>query len=181
MARVEVNDYITSEDVDGILLVIKGACFFVPDGRCDYLDHDNSKSGIAKAVLVDYLICKNDIVNKNGINSLSPTIANIEMLPNKDSSNVIVWLERNHFYDIDESECYIIPAKVILTTKSQPVEYLSFSYNLRFNWQNVIYNYVCIYKGCTVYCNIISQKENLNNIIFNKQSLPIGKELGDYR
>jgi hypothetical protein len=181
MFKVEVNDYSTSENVDGILLVIKRACFFVPDGRCDYLDHDNSESGMAKAVLVDYLINKNEIVNKNGIKSLNPTVANIEMLPNKDSSNVIVWLERNHFYDIDESECYIIPAKVLLTTKSQRVEYFSFSYNLRFNWQNVIYNYECIYKGCDVYCNIISQKENLNNRIFNTQSLPIGKELEVYR
>ena len=179
--KVSADDYRTSEVVDGTVLVIKGACFFVPDGQCDYLAYDNSKTERAKAVIVDYLTGNGDIVNKKEIKSLNPTVANIKMMPNKDGSDVIVWLERNHFYDIDENECYIIPAKVKLTTKSKPIEQLAFSYILRFDWQNVIYNYECIYKGSTVYCNIVSQTEHLKEGIFNTQSLNIGKESGFYR
>lgn len=169
---VSGNDYNDqeSEVVDGTILVFPKACFFVPNGYCYYLACDNSSGEKTKALIIDHLERIYDV------NLREPIVANINMLPNKDSSDIIVWLERCRFDFVKEDECYIAPAKVKLTTRFRPVQNLSFSYILRFRWKDIIYKYECIYKGSPVYCNIISFNESQKNKIINMQSLPIGKE-----
>lgn len=159
-----------SEDVNGVLLVTNKACFFIPNEKCEYLECDDTNGFDTKALVIDYFTEKDDI------QSLDPIIANISMLPNKDSSDVIVWLERSNYNLIKENECYIIPAKVRLVTHFKPIKHLSFTYILRFNWQGIVYKYKCIYNGNAVYCNIISINKHQRNMIVNSQSLPTGAE-----
>ena len=101
---VKGDDYNTreSESVEGTILVTPKACFFVPNGYCDYLACDNSSVEKSKALIIDHLERINDI------NLWNPIVANINMLPNKDSSDIIVWLERCRFDFVKEDECYII-------------------------------------------------------------------------
>lgn len=171
---VSRNDYSVheSEVVGGMILISSKACFFVPNGYCNYLACDNSSGEKAKALIIDHLERINDV------NLRKPIVANINMLPNKDSSDIIVWLERCRFDFVEDDECYIIPATVKLTTRFRPIQNLSFSYILRFSWKDIIYHYECIYIGSQVYCNIISINESQMDKIINMQSLPIGKERG---
>ncbi len=159
-----------SNVVDGIVLITQKACFFVPLGNCDNIVDVDSEEGTNMALIVDHL------EEEDRIKSYNPIIANIIMLPNKDSTGIIVWLDRCHFDYIKKGECYIIPAKVKLTTHHQPIDYLSFLYNLRFCWKDVTYNYKCIYKGNPIHCQILSLNEYQQQSILNAQSLPVGKE-----
>lgn len=174
--KKEEYDVQVSEVVDGTLFVTRKACFFVPNGYCEYLGYDNSNGANAKALIVDHF------VRKDELQFMNPIVAKIKMLPNKDSTDIIVWLERCHFEIVGEDECYIISAKVMLTSYFKTMQYLSFSYVLRFNWKDTIYNYECIYKGSPIYCEVISLNESQQHKIINTQSLPIGvkKELMEY-
>ena len=158
-----------SNVADGIVLITQKACFFVPLGNCDNIVGFDSKEGTCMALIVDHF------EDKDRIKSYNPIIADIIMLPNKDSTDIIVWLDRCHFDFIKKDECYIIPAKVKLTSHYQPIDYLSFLYNLRFSWKDITYNYKCIYKGNPIHCQILSLNEYQQHIIFNAQSLPVGK------
>lgn len=165
-----------SEVVDGMILVTPMACFFVPDGRCDYLDCDNSSAEQDSAVIIDYLERISDINTWNSI------VAKIDMLPNMDTSDKIEWLEHHRYSFVNEGECFIVPAKVKLMTHYKPIRTLYYSYVLRFSWQNTVYNYVCIDKGGSlVDCTIISGNETMLDEIANKHSLPNGKERHNYK
>lgn len=168
---------VTKESVEGLLIITSRACFFVPNGYCKYLEYDNSKNDSAKAILID------NIDSQDEINSLNPVYAQINILPNKDSSNVIVLLDKGFCRNdlLGENECQILSVTVALTTYDGPIELMTDQYVLKFKWEKHTYYYESITKGSRVYCNIISVNESQQKWILENKELPIGivKKLND--
>ena len=159
-----------SEILDGIILVTNNACFFVPNEFCKYLEWDNSKGSDVKALIVDHF------TEKNEIQQLVPIVATICMLPNKDTSEAIEWLEWGKYDMVKKNECYIIPAKVSLETHFKPIELLSFTYNLRFKWEGTVYKFKCINNCDDISCHIISLNNHQRIMVLDSRSLPRGAE-----
>lgn len=161
---------VTKENVEGLLIITSRACFFVPNGYCNYLEYDNSKNVFAKAILIDKIDRQDEIM------SLNPVYAHINMLPNKDSSNVIVLIDKGFCRNdlLGEDECQILSVTVALSIYYEPIELLKYQYVLKFKWENFTYYYECINKGSRVYCNIISVNESQQKWILENKELPIG-------
>jgi len=168
---------VTKESVEGLLIITSRACFFVPNGYCKYLEYDNSKNDYAKAIIID------NINRQDEIMSLYPIYAHINVLPNKDSSDVIVLIDKGFYRNnlLGENEYQILSVTVTLLTYDKSVELLSNQYVLKFKWGKLIYCYECINKGSRVFCSIKSVNEGQQKWILENQELPIGlvKESND--
>ena len=166
----EIKKAITSEDLDGIIIITSRACFFVPDDYCDYLSYDNSKEDTSKAVILYGISKRSELMIDNSLT------AQIIMLPNKDSSDILVLYDKCNCRNdsLKENEIIIISAKVSLTTFSKPIEVLADKYLIKFKWYDTVYFYECFQKGDFVNCEIISINEKQQNRIIDTNTLPHG-------
>lgn len=165
-----VKHPVFSEELDGLLLITRRACFFVPYENCKYLEYNNLENEFAKAVIIDHIENKEEIASSNQLT------VQVALLPNKDSSDVIVQMDygfcRNEL--LKENECQIIPVTAAMLTYIEPIDLLSDRFLFKFIWDGNEYHYECINRGNHVCCKILSQNERLQNWIQKNHKLPIG-------
>lgn len=158
-----------SEIVDGLLFITQEACFFVPSVYCGFLAFDNTKERKPRALIIDRLIIDSNIL-------FNPIVADITMMPNKDSSELVVLLERGRYDYVKENELCVIYSKVKLSILSPPIKKLSFTYLFKFNWNKSVYSFLCFDLGSSMYCNVISINGTQMNNIIRSHTLPLGIE-----
>lgn len=160
----------TLENVDGVIIITSRACFFIPNDYCDYLSYDNSKEDTSKAVILYSISNLDELVLEKSL------IAQINILPNKDSTDIVVLYDKCNCRndDINENDIIIFSAKVSLTTFSKPINVLADSCRVKFKWYDTVYYYECFQKGDFVNCEILSINKKQQEWIINTKTLPNG-------